>query len=214
MYNLILLTASPFLFGAKHVSRIVILYIFILILFLVNYYTDFKIFFNGSCSPAALEQGAFISPFIQALIISGINGVYVSKMLLSSATQIQSKRHALPQKNYKDCANRELQSEESDDKHQLQALVKLALSNPETLVIQFNQHYPLLFDQLLAVNPRMTTTEYKTLILIKLGFATKDISSIEFISVRTVETRKNRIRKNFGLSPHTNIYRWLNAFPE
>jgi len=90
----------------------------------------------------------------------------------------------------------------------------MANSSSAKFMPEFIKVFPDLFDQLLEINPKITSTEFKTLALIRLGFNTKDIANLEYVSIRTIETRKNRIRRNFGLASTVNLYVWIKAVGE
>ncbi|WP_185194893.1 helix-turn-helix transcriptional regulator [Chryseobacterium antibioticum] len=66
-------------------------------------------------------------------------------------------------------------------------------------------------DNLLEMNSSMTSDEFKLCALLKLGFTTKDIAEYNHISVRTVQARKSRLRKSFGISADIDLYNWIDT---
>ena len=62
----------------------------------------------------------------------------------------------------------------------------------------------------MSLNPNMTVDEFKFCALLKLGFTTKDIAICNNLAVRSVQTRKGRLRKSFLLSPQEDLYNWIN----
>jgi len=53
--------------------------------------------------------------------------------------------------------------------------------------------------------PELTTTETKVCVLLKLSMATKDIANLLYLSERTVENHRYRIRRKMGLPADTNL---------
>lgn len=92
---------------------------------------------------------------------------------------------------------------------ELADLIELAKNDDMSLIPKFNTVYPLFHDKLWALNPKLSALEYKCCILLFLKFSTKDIASSNHISVRSVQTRKNRLRKHFDLSADTDLYHWI-----
>lgn len=92
---------------------------------------------------------------------------------------------------------------------ELEGLIELAKNDDISLIPKFNAIYPDLQDKLLVLNPKLSAIEYKCCVLIFLKFTTKDIAMANHITVRSVETRKNRLRKHFALSSNTDLYQWI-----
>lgn len=215
MYNFALLSATLYLFGAKERYMIILIYILIILLFLVNHFTDFKLFFNPKYSSPVLIKKTFILAFIQTLTITFINGIYLHKRFNLHSTIIRSKYRFI-----KRGVNNDIQQEKVDNEihknllFDTEELISFAKSSPKNFINHFHHNFPTLFDQLSKINPKITETEFRTLALIRIGFTSKEISNLEHVSIRTVETRKNRIRKKFILSPNSNIYVWLKSIEQ
>jgi DNA-binding NarL/FixJ family response regulator len=60
--------------------------------------------------------------------------------------------------------------------------------------------------------PDLSPNDKKICALLKLGLSTKDISSITFREVRSVESARNRLRKKLGLAAEVNIVNFLSQF--
>jgi DNA-binding NarL/FixJ family response regulator len=58
----------------------------------------------------------------------------------------------------------------------------------------------------------MNNEESKLCALLKLGFTTKDIAEYNHLEVRTVQGRKNRLRKSFNIPSDTDLYIWIENF--
>jgi len=63
--------------------------------------------------------------------------------------------------------------------------------------------------QVISFNPEMTPDEFKFCSLLKLGFTTKDITEYNNLAIRTVQTRKSRLRKTFDISSEIDLYKWI-----
>jgi len=60
--------------------------------------------------------------------------------------------------------------------------------------------------------PDLSPNDKKICALLKLGLSTKDIASITFRELRSVESARNRLRKKLGLAAEINIVNFLSQF--
>ncbi|MCX6283218.1 MAG: tetratricopeptide repeat protein [Bacteroidetes bacterium] len=60
--------------------------------------------------------------------------------------------------------------------------------------------------------PSLSPNDKKVCALLKLGLSTKEIASITFRELRSVESARNRLRKKLGLDPDVNIQIFLSQF--
>jgi len=60
--------------------------------------------------------------------------------------------------------------------------------------------------------PDLSPKDKKICALLKLGLSTKDIASITFRELRSVESARNRLRKKLNLAPDVNIQSFLSQF--
>jgi len=65
---------------------------------------------------------------------------------------------------------------------------------------------------LLAEFPDLSLNDRKICALLKLGLSTKDIASITFRELRSVESSRNRLRKKLGIPADVNIHNFLSHF--
>jgi hypothetical protein len=91
----------------------------------------------------------------------------------------------------------------------IERVIKLAMDDDITFIPVFKSLFPYMYDKLQTINPQITSAEFKFCALLKLGFSTKDISIYDNITIRSVQTRKSRLRKSFNLSPETDLYNWI-----
>lgn len=79
------------------------------------------------------------------------------------------------------------------------------------------QHYftlvhPDFYRRLDSSHPGLTPGNRKLCALIALGLSTKDIASITFRSIRSVETSRNRLRKELQISSDVNLEDYMHRF--
>ncbi len=60
--------------------------------------------------------------------------------------------------------------------------------------------------------PNLSQNDKKICALLKLGLSTKEIASISFRELRSVESARNRLRKKLGLTADINIHTFLSQF--
>ncbi|MDQ0064391.1 helix-turn-helix transcriptional regulator [Chryseobacterium lathyri] len=97
------------------------------------------------------------------------------------------------------------------DDMDLENLVKLAMNDDIAFIPKIKSSFPELYDNLQQINPEITSEEFKLCALLKLGFTTKDIAEYNHIAVRTVQTRKSRLRKSFAVPAETDLYKWIDT---
>lgn len=78
------------------------------------------------------------------------------------------------------------------DDMDLENLVKLAMNDDIAFIPKIKSSFPNLYDNLMEINPAITSDEFKLCALLKLGFTTKDIAEYNHISVRTVQTKEKQ----------------------
>jgi len=79
MYNFAFITAIIFLFGSKDMFYIAILYSLTIVFFLINYFTDFKLFFNAEYESKNLYTQNLLIAFLETLALLCVNGIYLHK---------------------------------------------------------------------------------------------------------------------------------------
>ncbi|WP_312330766.1 hypothetical protein [Sphingobacterium sp.] len=215
MYNFAFITAIIFLFGSKDMFYIAILYSLTIVFFLINYFTDFKLFFNAEYESKNLYTQNLLIAFLETLALLCVNGIYLHKRFQLHLKIVRARyRLQMDIMKKKDSIGRLENKLKKELPYDIEYLITMANSSSAKFMPEFIKVFPDLFDQLLEINPKITSTEFKTLALIRLGFNTKDIANLEYVSIRTIETRKNRIRRNFGLASTVNLYVWIKAVGE
>lgn len=88
-------------------------------------------------------------------------------------------------------------------------VVQLAKSNSPEFPIRFKQVYPEFCKRLLEINPDLQTADLRFCALISLNFSTKDIAEYTFVSPRSVQSKKYRLRKKLKLDSEADIYLFM-----
>lgn len=89
-------------------------------------------------------------------------------------------------------------------------VITLAKKNSPEFVTRFIEVYPDFYNALLKVYPDINTENLKFCALLRLNFSTKDIEDYNFITVRAIQLRKNRLRKKLNIASTDDIYTWMN----
>jgi len=91
-------------------------------------------------------------------------------------------------------------------------LMELANSNDSSFLSRFTDVYPAFYNRLIEEYPTMTAGQQKFCALLKLNFSTKEIAHISHISVRSVEMKKNRLRKQLSIPSDVDLNQWMMSF--
>ncbi|TYR36543.1 diguanylate cyclase [Sphingobacterium phlebotomi] len=144
---------------------------------------------------------------LQFLLLLMVNGYFI--MLKNNEMQklYRQALHAV-QPSYSDIGVPSIPESPSS----VQELVKLAQEDNAAFTVAFRQVFPTFYSSLYRQKPDITPDEFKLCALLKLGFTTKDIANYNHLAVRTVQTKKSRLRKSFGVPPQEDLYTWIAQF--
>ena len=85
-------------------------------------------------------------------------------------------------------------------------LVSLARKNDPLFFNEYQNAYSELVGRLLEINPKLSTNELSFCAMIQLGFSSKEIAQYGFMQHRSVQTKKNRLRKKLHIPSDVDIY--------
>ncbi|WP_162800977.1 LuxR C-terminal-related transcriptional regulator [Chryseobacterium sp. KLBC 52] len=88
-------------------------------------------------------------------------------------------------------------------------LMSLAKKNEPLFFNEYQSAYPELIERLLKINPNLSTNELSFCAMIQLGFSSKEIAQYGFMQHRSVQTKKNRLRKKLQIPSDVDIYFFL-----
>lgn len=84
---------------------------------------------------------------------------------------------------------------------QLDVIVALAKSNSPEFLVLFQEVYPQFVRELKQLNPQISNSEIAFCAYAFLNFSTKEIADYTHVTIRAIQVRKNRIRKNSTYPP-------------
>ena len=126
------------------------------------------------------------------------------QIIIKSKELLQEKEEIISQKD-----------EETQDLRQkvnesFEEIVQLAKENSPEFLTRFQEIYPEFTNKLKEIAPEINSEDLRFCALLKLNFSTKDIAEYTFVTIRTVQTRKSRLRKKFNIPSDDDIYLWMN----
>ncbi|WP_166925566.1 tetratricopeptide repeat protein [Flavobacterium poyangense] len=99
-----------------------------------------------------------------------------------------------------------------EDEKELANVVSLAISKDASYLFKFNELFPKFSENLLKVSPSLKSSDLAICSYMKLNFDTKEIARYGGDSVRSVESKKYRLRKKFNLTSTDDINIFMAKF--
>lgn len=206
LYYFVIMLASLFIFNTKKtVGYNAIVYGTVLILFSISHYYDFRIFTIEGADSVLFSKNQRLITFLQVFLGVTILGYFI---VAKQFKIVKLYQQALRSENIIAEMRAKINNKDQMD---LEGLVKLAMNDDIAFIPKIKYAFPDLYDHLIHINPEMTTDEFKLCALLKLGFTTKDIAEYNHLSVRTIQTRKSRLRKSFGIDAEVDLYKWIDT---
>lgn len=106
----------------------------------------------------------------------------------------------------KDLEKLELEKKLNDS---FEMVIQLAKENNSSFFVRFQQVYPFFTPRLLMIESKLQASELTFCAYIFLNFSTKDIANYTFTSIKTVQNRKNHMRKKLLIPSDKDIYVWM-----
>ncbi len=91
-------------------------------------------------------------------------------------------------------------------------VIELARKNESSFLPRFREVYPEFSRSLLQQHPNLTNTELRLSAMIFLHFPSKEIAEYMFITHRSVQTSKSRLRKKLDIPSDTDLYSYFKTF--
>ncbi|MCT2409461.1 LuxR C-terminal-related transcriptional regulator [Chryseobacterium antibioticum] len=88
-------------------------------------------------------------------------------------------------------------------------VIRLAKNYSPEFIILFKEVYPEFYNNLTSKYQNLTLNDIKLCAFIKLNFSNKEIAEYDHISLRTVESKKYRLRKKLNLSGDVDFNVWI-----
>ncbi|WDF46667.1 tetratricopeptide repeat protein [Chryseobacterium sp. KACC 21268] len=107
---------------------------------------------------------------------------------------------------------KELDQLESKVNDAFAEVLELAKCNDSSFLSRFKEVYPDFYSNLNKTYPEMTSGQLRFCALLKLNFSTKEIANCTHISVRSVEMKKSRLRKQLNIASDVDLNNWMINF--
>lgn len=156
----------------------------------------------------AYKTAAFIALIVLFLLVVGF--LYFKKFKKKAEEIEHQSEQLISEKDILLKEKEEVSQELYQQQHSsLDELINLAKTNDAGFLAKFEEVYPHFAPNLLKINPTLVRTELKFCALLFFNFSIKDIAEYTFTSPKTVQNRKNRIRKRLEIPLEENINLWM-----
>jgi DNA-binding NarL/FixJ family response regulator len=91
-------------------------------------------------------------------------------------------------------------------------VIELARNNDTTFLPRFREVYPEFTENFLRHHPDIINSELQLCAMIFLNFSSKEIAHYTFVTHRSIQTRKSRLRKKLNISRDTDLYQYIKSF--
>lgn len=98
------------------------------------------------------------------------------------------------------------------DEQSYSELIKMVKNNDPAFLSSFLEKFPKFSEKLLNINRKIVQTEIEFCAYLKLNLSTKEIARYRNIQQKTVQNKKNRIRKKLEIPEEIDIYFWFRQF--
>lgn len=88
-------------------------------------------------------------------------------------------------------------------------IISLAKNNSPHFLTRFRDVYPDFCNKIIEIYPEIQNSELTFCAYLRLGFSTKEIANYTFVTPKTVQMKKYRIRKKLNLTSDKDISIWI-----
>ncbi|MGG1923621.1 hypothetical protein AB1278_17530 [Chryseobacterium sp. NRRL B-14798] len=88
-------------------------------------------------------------------------------------------------------------------------IVEHAINGDPVFILKFREYYPEFYNTLTFNYSELTLNDMKFIAYVKLKFSNKEIAQYGNMSIRTVESKKYRLRKKLKLPADTDFNQWI-----
>lgn len=189
----------------KEFSYVAVIYITIILLFSINIYTDYQLLDSKRYTYEFIKETQFIS-MMNVMVYFIVSIFYLNK---KSQILIALYNDKLKAEQIIATLKKKV-NEKFDDQSNSINLIELAMRNELAFIPEMKKAYPEFYNNLLTLNHNITHEEFKFCAMIRLGFSTKDISEYTYLSVRSIQSRKYRLRKQYNIPSNIDLTHWMN----
>lgn len=203
-YYFAILFAVFFIFCKKNTPYNIFVFIWVSVAFYLLSFSDFGQL-SSDWNMDAIPIRSFHLTVIQTIVLFAINGYFMTLKI--------SKVHEI----YQDVVTNKYEPVRIPlnsviEPSSLEYLVKLAQKDDLAFVLVFKETFPFFYDNLRLQKGEITKDEFKLCALLKLGFSTKEIANYNHLAIRSVQSKKARLRKSFKIPAEECLYGWVNQF--
>ncbi|MCT4216556.1 hypothetical protein J2O08_13500 [Elizabethkingia anophelis] len=127
---------------------------------------------------------------------------------------IENKTDQLVIRNKKNRENRENKTDNFQGQlnESFEEIISLAKKNSPHFLFRFKEAYPFFYNRMIEINPKIKIPELTFCLYLYLGFTTKEIANYTFVTIRGVETRRNRLRKKYNIPSNMDFSIWIDNY--
>ncbi len=93
-------------------------------------------------------------------------------------------------------------------------IVDLAKKNDPNFLNKFQEAYPDFVRKMLAINSNLSKSDLSFCAMIWLGFSSKEIAQYTFVEHRSVQNKKNRLRKKLNISSDIDLHLFFKSLSD
>lgn len=90
-------------------------------------------------------------------------------------------------------------------------LIHLAKENSPNFLTRFQDAFPVFCEKITTIYPDIQNSELLFCAYLRLNFSTKDIAKFTFVSPKSIQMRKYRLRKKLNIPSEKDIYMWIKS---
>ncbi|OCK52958.1 hypothetical protein BA768_09985 [Chryseobacterium sp. CBo1] len=88
-------------------------------------------------------------------------------------------------------------------------VLELAKKDDPAFIPRFKEVYPTFYDNLLSKCPALSLGQIRFCCLLRLNFSTKEVAHYHHLTIKGVQTRKTRLRKQLNIPSDVDLNKWM-----
>ncbi|WP_307445844.1 MULTISPECIES: helix-turn-helix transcriptional regulator [Chryseobacterium] len=137
------------------------------------------------------------------LVFSVISMVLIICLGMIYMKQVKSNRKTI-EKN-----NEQLSELSQQINNSFSEVLELAKSDDPAFIPRFKEVYPVFYQNLLSRYPDLTIAQIRFCCLLRLNFSTKEVAHYHRLTIKGVQTRKTRLRKQLNIPSDADLNLWM-----
>lgn len=192
IYFVAILTSLPLFLSWKTQKKYYyVLFCIAALIFITSYFLKLQFYLPDSITVSKyLSNDSLLKSHVYNTILGSI-GILVNLYFIREANKIS---------NTSINKNEEISPE---------LLINLIESDNPLFLSEFKKTHPLFVKNLYENHPNISQNEFKFCSLIFLEFSSKEIAYYLNLEYRTIQTKKNKLRRKLKLEAHTDLYTYM-----